>query len=418
MVGGVLDGATISIDAGDPAMLSIVESVGGEPPRDRVERGKKVLLGLAMSCLERRHASEATFQLSYLAPGRSGAHVCRVDVSQPGGPSQSYVLKIGLDHAALSHEREANERARDVLTDQTLVPILGDVKRNRSGYSGIIARLHDKAIPLRTWLWNDVGADRARGAAQELFGDQLAVLFRHDLRRREPVSAWLGSSALLRLRTVATLEVVAPTFEHPSAGNRTDATDLTRAILDFVKDGRIASSTARLPDNVTFVAGFGDLHSENVLMRMGTYPRPVLIDASRYDHYHWGADASRLLVNLVLRVLRPGTASLLWSDFDDVLNALSGLCHVCGTTDGPPASHPVEVFIDEVVANVDRYLLIEDLGVTEEWHWQWHVALAKELIRQATQPGLPAPRTSVGLVGAAQHLMSAGEIIDGSVTGR
>jgi hypothetical protein len=46
-----------------------------------------------------------------------------------------------------------------------------------------------------------------------------------------------------------------------------------------------------------------------------------------------------------------------------------------------------------------------------DWHWQWHVALAREFLRQGSRPGLLPTRAVLALTAAARHLQQAAEAL-------
>jgi hypothetical protein len=85
----------------DVCVASILHDLGTPTPvtgEGAVERGKRILRTLAIACLGTGSSSgETTMTVRHLAPGRSGAHVCRIDRSCHGEPTESFVLKIGLD---------------------------------------------------------------------------------------------------------------------------------------------------------------------------------------------------------------------------------------------------------------------------------------------------------------------------------
>lgn len=392
-------------------LFSILESLGG--PSGDVREGKRTVLSLAMSCLDATTMRNPVFELSYLAAGRSGAHVCRVDFSDDNEPTQPYVLKIGLDKRALEFELKANREAAKSLSEQMLVRVIGDVHTDPSGYSAIIAKLADRSLPLNTWLRTEASAEQARTLAHVLFIEELGRLSSSLPAQPVPVSEWMSASAIMRLRAQAARERMIEILGHSVGGNRPDALEICNEIKAFVDDGTLlVHNRVPLEGDIVRVLGFGDLHSSNILVQTGLSPRPVLIDASRYGTYHWSADPARLVVDVFLRVRGTGLPSMLWDDFDEAARVAAGLCKFCDgreLTDG----EAVDQFLHEIVTNLSRSVRFQALQMSEEtWHWQWHVGLAKEFLRQGCHQDLTLPRGALALVAAAGHLRQARDLVD------
>ncbi|NGY63661.1 hypothetical protein G7043_32560 [Lentzea sp. NEAU-D13] len=406
-----VDSRTLLYDDDKIGMVSVLESLGG--PEGDIEHGAAVARSLAMSCLEDVNMQNPRFHLGYLTAGKSGAHVCKVDYSDENRSPQSFVLKIGLDKRALEHELQANRRAAEALPEQTLVRILGEVRTDRSGYSAIIARVADRAQPLSDWLRSGASATSARSFAHILFDEVLGRLSAPHLKDEIPISQWLRSSAIMRLRARAMVDRIAEILEHPAGANRADAAVLRREITDFVEHGTLpVEHPGRLDGSVVLVSGFGDLHSSNVLVQQGRNPNPVLIDASRFGRHHWAADLARMTVDVFLRVRGTGVKALLWEDFAESADVAGRLCPRCDRTE-LAGDEAVDHFLDEVVTQLPGYVQFEGLDISaERWHWQWHVALAKEWFRQGCHPDLPLPRGVLAFVAGAHHLRTARELVD------
>lgn len=409
---GLIPVATVAYDD-EPGIRSLLEAVGGGPGSASVlTTGEAIVRNLAARCLGERVVSGASLRLSYLVPGRSGAHVCRIDVSSPGQPRESFVLKIGLDRVALERERRANAEASRVLSQQTLISIIGDVHVDQSGYAAIVAKVADAAIPLARWLDEQASSHDARAVARVLFREQLRGLTQPELRKHVPIVDWTKSSALYQARVHAMLARFRDAAGHPEAGNRRDVERLWTVISDFVRHGVIPTRRAGvLQGSAQFAGGFGDLHSSNVLVPIGLLPRPVLIDASMYglDH-HWALDFARLLVDVFLRVRQPGVPAMLWSSFRTDLEASGWLCPLRRSTaaDTSTATAFLDQICEEVAIRQPEYPGLD----LRDWHWQWHVAVAKEFLRQSSSSDLTPMRAALALVAAGRHLRDAAVIID------
>lgn len=408
------DGLTITF-AKDTSVQSMLYSLGDPSGthRDVMTRGEHIARTLILNCLERDDDAGAALHVEHLAPGRSGAHVCKVLRSQAGQPDETFVIKIGLDQAALDEERRANENAVRVLTPQVLIELTGGLRTDpASGYSALAARLARDAVTLASWLHDpSTTVEQAKNVADELFGAHLARLFQLNLRQRRGATGWITMSPVHQLRVHDALSTYGDVWAHPQGADRPDADELGAVLREYVDFGSLPNVDARLLDeDVIFVNAFGDLHATNVLVQKVGQPRPVLVDASRYGAHHWATDAARLVVDLVLQVRRPGVESMLWSSLADEYGFAESLCHCSSATIDEVAEHPVDAFIAQVVAKLREYLRLTDLGLREAvWHWQWHIALAREYLRQGSRPGMVPPRAVLALSSAARHLTLAAE---------
>ncbi|GAB1690586.1 response regulator [Krasilnikovia sp. M28-CT-15] len=410
-------------DTGTQSMLSGL----GEPPGARgdvIDRGEHIARTLILEFLERDNDAGAILHVNRLAPGRSGAHVCKVRRVQAGQPAESFVLKIGLDRAALEAERTANDKAARVLTPQVLVTHSGGLKTDRSSdYGALAAALANNAVTLDSWLRStETTTTQARQVADELFGGHLKSLFQESLRQDRDTSQWLATAPLHRLRIEDALETYAPVWAHPQGVHRKDVDDLVALLRTYVEAGSLPGVDRSMIDKtVVYVHAFGDLHASNVLVQTVGRPRPVLVDASQYGPHHWATDSTRLLVDLVLQVRRSGVESMLWSAVADDCAYADALCGYAGDADarcgfaGDAAGElttPVDAFIAQVVTEQRKYLCIAELGLRDAfWHWQWHVALAREFLRQGSRPGMLPTRAVVALSAAASHLRRAAKAL-------
>jgi CheY-like chemotaxis protein len=403
-------GFTIDFDEG-VGIQSMLYSLG-DPPGDyphAAARGEHIARNLILDCLGRDEDDASTnLKVEYLAPGRSGAHVCKVVRSQQGHADQSFVLKIGLDHAALRAERLANALAAKSLSPQVLVQLSGEMRTHEaSGYAALEAGLARDSVTLAAWL-SDPATEvaHARTVAEELFGVHLKVLFQANLRQERPVEDWLTLSPVLKLRVREALARYAGIWAHADGAGRRDVVDLTRDLHAFIDEGTLPGIDPRLRGGrVTQVHAFGDLHSTNVMVYTAAHPRPLLVDASQYGSHHWATDATRLVVDLVVQVRRLGVESMRWPAVGEDIAYAEGLCG-----DGGDAATPVDAFIKAVVGRRHAYLHLDEVAPRKsDWHWQWHVALAKEFLRQGSRSGMLPTRAVVALTAAAGHLARAAE---------
>jgi CheY-like chemotaxis protein len=406
-------------EAGVQSMLCSL----GEPPgehRNARTRGELIARTLIIDCLEREDDRDTTFTVHHLAPGRSGAHVCKVVRVASDGVAESFVLKIGMGRAALEAERAANAEAARVLSAQVLVRLDRPLRTDdSSGYTAVAAGLVNDTLTLGEWMRQpETTPEQAIALADELHGHHLIRLLQSDLRRAASTRDWLTMSPILRLRVRECLTRYSEIWKDERGAQQPDAKRMGETLLAFVNDGALPDTDRKwLGDRVTHARGFGDLHSGNILVQSYVTARPLLVDASQYGVHHWATDVTRLLVDLVLHVRRPGVESMLWSGVAADTQYASGLCHCAGDLSAAGAD-PVDAYIARVVERRGQYLCLAELEPREaNWHWQWHVALSREFLRLGSRPGLVPTRAVVAMTAAAHHLNRAAAALRDPGTG-
>ncbi|MET7970909.1 response regulator [Micromonospora sp. NPDC005305] len=402
--------------APEAGVQSMLHSLGDPPGeyRDAMRRGELIARTLIVKCLGTDDDTGTSLTVQHLAPGRSGAHVCKVVRVQPGQPTESFVLKIGLDRASLAAEKEANSLAARALRSQVLVRLDRELRSHeQSGYSAIAAELAKDAVTLKDWLQQPgTTTEQATKVARELHRGHLKELLQPGLRERQPVSQWLTMSPVLHGRVLEALGTYAQVWRDDRGAGQADAEQMASLLRDFVDTGALPGvAPKRLGEQVLHAGGFGDLHSGNVLVQSVGEPHPLLIDASQYGLHHWATDTTRLLVDLVLQVRRPGIESMLWSGLAAEAGFATGLCDCTGSLEPDPGD-PTDAYILNLVTERATYLCLDDLEPRRaDWHWQWHVALAREFLRQGSRPGLLPTRAVLALTAAARHLQQAAETL-------
>ncbi|GAA0382903.1 hypothetical protein GCM10009541_26890 [Micromonospora gifhornensis] len=402
--------------APEAGVQSMLHSLGDPPGeyRDAMKRGDLIARTLIVKCLGTDDDAGTSLTVRHLAPGRSGAHVCKVVRVQQGQPKESFVLKIGLDRASLLAEKEANRRAGRALRSQVLVRLDRELRSHeQSGYSAIAAELARDAVTLKDWLHHrDTTTEQATKLARELHRGHLRELLQPALHESRPVSQWLTMSPVLRGRVLDALDTYAQVWHDDRGAGQADAEPMAAVLRDFVGTGALPGvAPKRLGKEVLHAGGFGDLHSGNILVQSVGEPHPLLIDASQYGVHHWATDTTRLLVDLVLQVRRPGIESMLWTGVAAEAGFAIGLCDCTGSLKPDPGS-PTDAYIVELVTERVTYLCLDDLAPRRvDWHWQWHVALAREFLRQGSRPGLLPTRAVLALTAAARHLQQAAEAL-------
>lgn len=412
---GRLNARPATYDEEDVGIMSVLEEVGDDAfPAKRHEVGARILRLLALECLDGIVNPDRDLKIEFLAAGRSGANVCRLIFGGAREPRQSFVLKFGFDQGALKRELEKNRDAVKVLGQLPLMATVGKLASHKSGYHAITANFaanaSSNAIPLREWLTGVATSEQATRMAEEVLNELLEPLFSRDGVPEMSVDDWITLRPGRRLRTLAAIE----RYGHVLSDSRTyglpGSDELIERLSAFVRGDREIAGTPSALVNVVRVRSFGDLHSNNILVQLGVNPRPVLIDASLYGEDHWSADHARLLIDLLLRVRNSGVESLLWPPVTDADEQVVLLCHECPSPESveEPGDGATGAFIAQAVRQLTSSTHRDALGISSTaWHWQWHVALARELLRHATHEDLTPPRACMGLVLADQHLRIA-----------
>jgi hypothetical protein len=410
---GLVEGKKVDLDP-DAHVLAMVEDIGHSvtPVSQSYgnegilrEAGARIIRNLVVRCLGTEFREEITVKIKYLPSGRSGSRVCRAEVIQPGDPTQDYILKFGFDKNALERELKANKDAQKLLSEQGIVSLKGKVETDISGYHAVIMRIAQASVPLDEWLLERASKSAAWEISTVLFGQLLRPLFEQQDRPLVDTRTWLMPSSSDIARARATLARFEPVLMDPRTGSTRSTTLEFRMLLAFLEDPNFLLTYApSLPEQLHLVRSFGDLHCRNVLVQGDPLPRPVLIDASLYGFRHWASDSTRLIVDLFLRVRRPVVESMLWNDLEDSIHAGEQLCrHRYG--DAHRDDTPVGMFIARTVLGAQEFTNAHSLGIlADDWHWQWHAALAKEFLRQASHADLTPPRAALALLLAARHL--------------
>jgi Ser/Thr protein kinase RdoA (MazF antagonist) len=167
-------------------------------------------------------------------------------------------------------------------------------------------------------------------------------------------------------------------------------------IFDVVVDHRYGA--------LEIVPQHGDLHGGNVLVLRARHPRPCVIDLAAYRHQHWALDVARLTVDIVMHCLDPSAESHFWDRWPlwrHVLIATSTFEAIADDSENPAAVNALRW----VAGHRSELLPL----MTDQGRWEWHVALAEQLLRSACRHRLPTPKRVLGLVGAHDQLRMARE---------
>jgi hypothetical protein len=394
-------------NADDVALLSLLDLIECIPSPDiGVAAGAQIIADLAMGCLDIGYDDQVTYYMSYLLRKEPGAHVCCIGIEHAGDPLQAYILKLSLNKRMLEREYEANLSAARVLGEQALVRIIGRVRSNASGYHAIAGRVPRDVTTLANWLlWR---ADKVEAAyvAEDLLGEVLQPLFNQDDHHRVSLHNWITPSTIEAKRAWAALERYAPAISDSRAGRHAE-TDY-KQLRSLIGAGNLPIDiNYAVPTEAVFVRSFGDLYSTNVIVQAGINPRPILMDASLFGWRHWAADSARLLADTFLRLRRPGVESMIWDNLEDLVRSGLRLCPY-QDAESTTSAEPVDEFISRCVRGLQSYTCAHELGISaDDWHWQWHMALAKEFLDESSHDDLTPPRGALAVMLASHHLQQS-----------
>lgn len=415
---GRLTMGEVTYEEEDAGIISVLEEVGrglAEPGGHK--EGAHALRVLAFKCLRDQVSDESDVNIGFLTAGRSGASVCRLDVSRTGEPTQSFVLKFGVDRRALEQELERNTEAGKVLEQSSLMAIKGNLGSDGRRYHAITARTANRAVSLRKWLTDQATIEDARTVAQMVLVKQLGPLFRSDGRSESGTNDWIALRPGRKLRALAAIERYGNVLADPRTAGTPHGGETVQLLSAFVNSNGQGAGPVNSQRSVVFTRVFGDLHSGNVLVQPDTMPLPVLIDASLYGRGHWSSDNARLLVDLLLRVRKPGVESMLWPCMAGDDEELIRLCPFCQSQESleKPQEQATEAFIAQAVQLLPDSTRRKELSIPRDvWHWEWHVALVRELLRQAAHEDLTPPRACLALAAAGEHLRTARNLAEDS----
>lgn len=348
-------------------------------------------------------------ELAYVTPGASGAHVLRVRTAQAGEPSRRLLIKVSRDHEALKREAANSQRMLGLYGTNLVVQYapMEPSARPRNGWYAIMMVFADDAIPLRRWLSDASCAAHVESVLRQLFlGRGLASHYKpRPVTGVRPINRLtLPTFRRVLVRTAA--QQLAPVLGHPDGGNVDDAAEVLRVVEAFARGGHIGSvPCSDTPGVAEEVTAHGDLHGANVLVCTDEVIRPLIVDFGAFGTHHWAADPARLMVDMVLRSLDSTVESYLWRRLPAWREIMRAAGRLDGTVaDAVPENAAVVSALRWMATERDR--LLRPLSAADRW-WEWHVALAEQLLRGAYQPDLTPSKRVLALVAAYDQLLTA-----------
>ncbi|GID30843.1 hypothetical protein [Paractinoplanes brasiliensis] len=349
-------------------------------------------------------------RLTYVTPGASGAHVLRAELTLADDTLRTWLLKFAKDAAELKTELINSQNVAGAYTTQLVVEYLPYGPASHGGWHAIAMVFASGAKTMRTWLCETSATDHVSDVFHQLFLDGgLATLYRNATRPAKeqrhgnhPVPAveglMLPPHRRLRVRTaIAELEGL---MRESRAVELTVAPDIVSTIEGFVRSGEIAGRAVDHRHGVLeVVPQHADLHGGNILVLMARHPRPCVIDLAAYGRQHWALDVARLVVDIVMHCLDPAPESHFWDRWSVWRAAVARTSLFEPAADDPDNPAAIEA-LRWVAAHKDDLLPL----LTDVKQWEWHVAVAEQLLRYACRHRLSTPKRLLGLVAAYDQL--------------
>jgi CheY-like chemotaxis protein len=359
--------------------------------------------------------------LRFLTPGASGASVCAVSAYIGGSRWASHILKLSQAKDLLVREAERGKRAATILPPNLLIQhrpqhAVGPV----NGWYALGAPFMGRATTLRSWLLSSQPPAPAavRDLLEELLVDGLGDVYAEG--RAESAGA-LDSFAFTPYRQQCILQVLDGLTE---ALERGDGGGLGPNVEVLARDLKAFITGRLLPGGVsqhdvpheTYVCyQHGDLHAGNVLVAAGMHNRPLLIDTSHCGMAHWATDPAWLAVDLLMRSVDAGTESMLftgfsrWRELAARFGAAEPDLRAQTTT---PATTAALAALSWLATNLHRVTPAMQPSFAEsKYRWEWHMALARSLLRSTYHSDIPHAKRALALVAAHDQLSAAAAAI-------
>jgi hypothetical protein len=455
---GAVAPIAVTYDELDPDIQALVHEIG-EP----------TLCRLYARILEAAGRTTRNMSLGYIATGYSGAAVCAVTAAlDNSGVRTHHVLKVSLDKEALAREAERGAEAEALMRPALLVrqapayPV-GPV----NGWYALASQLQGSALTLRDWLARGAPEAAVEDVFAALFTDGLGGVYADTAREIDSPEELLRTPYHRQRRVVHAVKELSPVLTHPDGCRLPEpmVEELAEQLTAFVTDGSIGGILAGSMSQSTYgVYAHGDLHATNVLVYEGRHPEPTLIDASGFGYAHWAVDPARLAVDLLMYGVDPGVESMFFTGFDRWrqvaarLGRLEPLLDVMPDPNGVMAAAMIPAGIaptlpdsgtsaTELAAGGDPVLgdagagdavpvdtlpgaggaaalaalnwLTGNLrafcpGLTGDGEyrahaWEWHTALARNLMRASYDHEITVPKRALALVAAHDQIAAAAQ---------
>jgi hypothetical protein len=409
---GTVPTCEVTADSRDPGIQGLLHQVG-----------EATVARLYSKILEASGHQATRIELRFLTPGASGASVCTVTAHVDGVGRMSHILKLSRARDLLAREAERGKRAAEILPPNLLVHhhpphSVGPV----NGWYALGGPLIVRATTLREWLLSSQSSAAAVGDVMEaLFVDGLGQVYAEG--RSEPArpSDSFAFSAYRQRYILQVLDELTEALERDDGAALADgAAPMTRDLKAFIMQGNLPGGVSQddVPRDTYVCYQHGDLHAGNVLVSTGRYNWPLLIDTSHFGMTHWAADPACLAVDLLMRSVDAGTESMLFTGFSTwrtlAVRFGAGEPELTAVT-ATPATSAALAALSWLATNLHRMTPAMQPSLAASRHrWEWHMALARRLLRSTCHSDIPHAKRALAFVAAYDQLVAAAEAIPGS----
>jgi hypothetical protein len=401
---GAVTEAEVIADDNDPAVQSLLHEIG-----------KQTIAQLYGQILESTNHNSRRIQVSFLAPGASGAVVCAIAADVAGVATFRHVLKMSRALDKLKMEASQATLAANVIAPRFFVRHHTPVPtREVNGWYALGAPLLERARTLRSWLAGGPSPAIVEDVFETLFIEGLAPVYADydDEEEGNAVEAY-KFQPYKQCQILQAIDELRPALTRPEGGRLSDTDNLVVGLSLFVRGARLGDlARHELPARTRTTFTHGDAHGGNILIYEGKRPTPTLIDASNFGRGHWAQDAAKLAVDLLMRGVDTGVESLFFTRFD----VWRGLAEQIGDLRYPVTAECPNAASRAALAGLNWLVtrlrdFCPPLGAESECvrnHWEWRLALAVMLLRSACHPDVPAPKRALAIVAAHEQLLIAG----------
>ena len=413
----VTDPLTITaVPARDPGVGSVIE-----------ELERPVLRSLIRQALRLKAADKRRIGLTYIRPGFSGAHVLATRMERDGEPFPAWhVIKFDRSRSALQRElRNAAQIEGRYRPGLFITPAGSPVEPSHKGeWYALAFELFGEAVTLRQWLARQRPSATDVGAVLGLLflGNGLRAGYRHMPDREEsPAGHALRVTSHRQVRIEQAFDELRDAASSVAGGAEMAHDRKVTELRRFIHDGDLLGmSLDRTPLSSFECYCHGDLHGSNVLVASVVTPAIAVIDLAQLGVRHWASDYTRLLSDILLRVIDGGAEAAFWTHMPfwrQVAIATGELCPMPTPPEGTvglppdPGTAPGLAALDWMVGNIRAVFSDLDAEALERRRWEFQVALAVELLRGTFQLDVPVPKRVMCELAAHDLLVSARELL-------
>jgi hypothetical protein len=131
---------------------------------------------------------------------------------------------------------------------------------------------------------------------------------------------------------------------------------------------------------------------------------------------HWATDPARLAVDLLMRSVDAGTESMLFTGFGTwrTLAARFGAGEAdLAAVTATPATSAALAALSWIATNLHRITPVMSPAAARSHRWEWHMALARSLLRCTYHSDIPHAKRALAFVAAYDQLNAAAAALPG-----